>query len=193
MNRSPIYTLLNHILPPTHSYKLAQIISIKEIIKKISSCNKYTYCHTKKKKRQFEQWRPCCIPLRPLSEFSWLYQMISSRVWALAQNSSTLLNNAWHKALPSNSELQMECSVKAGESDPHQIQSLGFIPRDRIKWGWSFEQHSRAAPSRMHSYPRVLSHKLSRRRKRAAVVKRRERGFPQESKTTNALGKPIVS
>lgn len=51
MNRSPIYTLLNHILPPTHSYKLAQIISIKEIIKKISSCNKYTYCHTKKKKK----------------------------------------------------------------------------------------------------------------------------------------------
>lgn len=176
MNRSPIYTLLNHIPPPTHSYKLAQIISIKEIIKKTSSCNKYTYYHTKKKKKAI--WAMETI-LHSFKDPVWIFLALPDDFFqglGTGPELIHLLNNAWHEALPSNSELRMECSVKAGESDPHQIQSLGFIPRDRIKWGWSFEQHSRAAPSRMRSYPRVLSHKLSHRRKRAAVVKRRERG-----------------
>lgn len=30
MGHNPIYTMVNHIFPPTHSYKLAQSISIKE-------------------------------------------------------------------------------------------------------------------------------------------------------------------
>lgn len=57
--------------------------------------------------------------------------MVSPRVWALAQNASTFLNNAWHQVLPGNSELWTERSVKAGGCDPHQMQSLRFTPRRR--------------------------------------------------------------
>lgn len=53
MNCSPIYTLLNHIPPPTHSsYQLAQIISIKEKNTNIPSYNKFMYSHINQKRKK---------------------------------------------------------------------------------------------------------------------------------------------
>lgn len=45
MDYSLTYILLNHIFPSTHSYKLAQIISIKKRMQ-TSSYNKYMCYHT---------------------------------------------------------------------------------------------------------------------------------------------------
>ena len=83
-----------------------------------------------------------------------------------------ILNNAWHKVLPGNTELWTEHSVKAGGSDPHQMQSLRFTQGEGINWGWRSKQHSWAASSWIQSQTIVVGHKPSHLKKRAAVVKR---------------------